>query len=322
VARQPGVHFVPNWTSAAGALEGILEALGTPLPRHAIMGLSGHAWQFRLGSAEGIVALPSGPLDLDWEAMAAHYKRLGWRWERFGARLEPGRDWQAARDAAVAWAAPHLERGHPVLGFDFHLREFGIVFGYDAAARAWLVDDLLAGDYGPAVPLDTWPGEPGWLELIAPVEPIEVDPIDAIGAALDAATRFIAGDGSGLSGAPGIDSWAEAFEGETVVDRAGNAYTLAVLLAARSDGAAFVADVAESLPPIAEPLGLAKAALGDEVRALAPLVSLFPFPAGGHGNVDVPGLRRAAAMALRQASAAERRTAEHLAAAVEILRGE
>jgi hypothetical protein len=310
---------VPNWTSAAGALEGILAALGTPLPRHAIMGLSGHAWHFRLGFHEGVAALPDGPLDLDWEAMAANYSRLGWRWERFGCRLEPARDWTDAREAAVAWAEPHLQGGRPLLGFDFHLHEFGIVHGYDAARRAWLVDDLLAGDYGPAIPVAEWPGPAGWIELIAPIEPAVADPLDSVSGALDTARRMLAGDVSGLSGTPGLERWAEAFEGDTAVDRAGNAYTLAVLLAARSDGAAFISDIGAAIPDLAGPLSRARAALDGEARALAPLVSLFPFPAGGHGNVDVPGLRRAAAMALRQAAAAERRLADSLDEAIEAL---
>ena len=38
-----GARLAPNWTSAAGALEGVLEFLGAPLPRHAIMGLTGLA---------------------------------------------------------------------------------------------------------------------------------------------------------------------------------------------------------------------------------------------------------------------------------------
>jgi hypothetical protein len=46
------------------------------------------------------------------------------------------------------------------------------------------------------------------------------------------------------------------------------------------------------------------------------LLTLFPFPTGGHGNVNVPGLRRAAAMALRRAAQHERTAATHIRAAL------
>jgi hypothetical protein len=50
--------------------------------------------------------------------------------------------------------------------------------------------------------------------------------------------------------------------------------------------------------------------LAAETKALAPLLTLFPFPTGGHGNVANAGLRRGAAMALRRAAAHERAAAE------------
>jgi hypothetical protein len=97
------------------------------------------------------------------------------------------------------------------------------------------------------------------------------------------------------------------------VDRAGNAYTLQVLEAARLDGADFLAQVGESIPDLAAMLAPAERAIRDEANALAPLLTLFPFPTGGHGNVANAGLRRGAAMALRQAARHERSAAEALA---------
>ena len=99
------------------------------------------------------------------------------------------------------------------------------------------------------------------------------------------------------------------------MDRAGNAYTLAVLQAARMDGAAFLRDLAESVPPLAEPLERAEQATREVTQALSPLLTLFPFPAGGHGNVANPGLREAAANALRRAAGHERRAAQAIAEA-------
>ena len=305
-------HIAPNWTSAAGALEGALAALGTPLARHAIMGLTGHAWRACLGSRDGIVALASGPHDLDWEAMSRQYRRTGWRWERFGTQLSPQDDWAAPRAAAVAWAIAHLDHGRPLLGFDFHLHEHAVILGYDTSRGGFLVDDILSDSAGRFSPWDEWPSAIGVLELLAPIEPLEVDPVDAVGESLDWALACFAGqDGppGQARGTAALVAWADALDGDTHVDRAGNAYMLAVTQAARLDGAAFLADVAEALPPLAAPLLTAERALRDEAMTLAPLLSLFPFPAGGHGNVEVPGLRRAAAMALRSAARFEERAA-------------
>jgi hypothetical protein len=85
------------------------------------------------------------------------------------------------------------------------------------------------------------------------------------------------------------------------------------------DGAAFLADVAEAIPDLAEPLGAANRASREQVKALSPLVTLFPFPSGGHGNVNNAGLRRAAAMALRRAAQHERDAASAIREALELL---
>ena len=305
-------RFVPNWTSAVGAIEGALLSLGDPLPRHGIMGLTGHAWHFCLGTHAGVVALPSGPTSIDWDAAVAAYSRIGWRWERFHS-TPSDEDLEGARESALAWALPHLTAGRPLVGWDFHLREHAVVFGYDDASRAFLVDDLLSPQYGFSFPLRDWPAASGQLDLFAPVERVEVDPLDAVFEAIEGALACFDGTFGAVDQQPrgiaGLDAWADALDSTTEVDRAGNAYTIAVLLAARSDGALFIADLIDAIPDLSGPLRDASDALRDEIRALSPLATLFPFPAGGHGNVDVPGLRRAAAMAIRQAAGAERRTA-------------
>lgn len=314
----PPIEIAPNWTTAAGALEAILAHLGTPLPRHAIMGLTGHAWHFCLASKEGIVALPSGPSDYDRAAMAERYRRTGWRWERFSGSA-------ADRDAAIAWAKLRVERGVPLIGWDFHLHEFAVVFGIEQSRAGFLVSDVLTAQVSPFAPWEEWPSL-GEIELLAPVEPVDEDALAVIAAALRTALDCFAGkDGRAdrqPRGTAGLDAWAVAFDGETEVDRAGNAYTLAVLQAARLDGAAFLADVSAALPELSDSLGRAERALADEAAALSPLLTLFPFPTGGHGNVANGGLRRAAAMALRRAAQHERTAAAAITEALEILEEE
>lgn len=287
------------------------------------MGLSGHAWHLCLGAKEGVVALPSGPADLDWEAMVRRYARAGFEWARFGAALPPGEDWSEMRQAAIEWATAHLDAGRPLIGWDFHLHEFGIVYGYDRVREGFLVDDVLTPEVGPIGLWRDWPSAVGQIELFAPIGPIEVEPLQAVAGALETSISCFAGSDGPDDGQPrgtaALESWAEAMDGETEVDRAGNAYTLAVLQAARMDGAEFLRDLAESLPELAEPLARAERAIRDEAQALSPLLTLFPFPTGGHGNVGNAGLRRGAAMALRRAAAYERAAAEAIAAAVAML---
>lgn len=310
----PGLQLAPNWTSAAGALEGILAHLGHPLPRHAIMGLTGHAWHFCLGTRGGVTALPSGPTDLDWGAMVRRYERTGIRWQRFDGQGD-GR-----AGAAIAWAIAHLDAGRPLIGWDFHLHEHAIVYGYSHERAGFFVHDILTEEVGPFVPWTAWPSSLGVIELFAPIEAVDVDPIGAVAGALETALACFAGTDGPADGQPrgtaGIATWAEVLETDAEVDRAGNAYTLTVLQAARMDGAAFLADVAGAIPELAMPLRAAGEAIREEVKALAPLITLFPFPTGGHGNVNNPGLRRAAAMALRRAAQHERTAAGAIAEAL------
>lgn len=305
-----------NWTSAAGAVEGVLHYLGLPLPRYAIMGLTGHAWHLCLGSREGVVALPSGPADLDWEPMAQRYARTGVRWERFGGEFPGGEQGEAIRRAAVEWAIERLDAGRPLVGWDFHLHEFAVVYDYDRAQEAFFVDSVLTQEVGPIAHWRDWPTRAtGRIELLAPKETFEPDPMETVVKALETALEFFAGGGGDDSqprGTGALDAWADAFEGSTEVDRAGNAYTLAVLQAARLDGADFLASLAENLPPLEEPLRAAERAIRDETKTLAPLLTLFPFPTGGHGNVQHPGLREAAATALRKAAGHERAAATRI----------
>jgi hypothetical protein len=313
----PGVRLAPNWTTAAGALEGILEHLGTPLPRHAVMGISGHAWHLCVSSREAVHVLPDGPHQLDWGAMVERYARLGWRWERFAAAPSPGQVAEP-RDAAIVWAKARLDAGHPLIGWDFHLHEFAVVYGYDSGAEGFLVQSVVTPEVGPLAPWRDWPSALGAIELFAPVEPVEVEAMEVIEQALATAVELL--DGSEpATGAAGFERWASLFESDEEIDRAGNAYTLAVVQAARADGADFLRDVGEAIPELGAPLGEAEREVRAVVKALAPLVTLFPFPSGGHGNVANPGLRRAAAMPLRRAAAHERQAAAAIRKALELL---
>jgi hypothetical protein len=269
---------------------------------------------------EGVFALPGGAVDLDWEAMSRRWARCGLQWDRFGGLLRPGDDWQPMREAAIAWSESHLEAGRLLIGFDFHLHEFAIVYGIDRGRSGFLVESVLSGEVGPLAQWSEWPSKAGMLELFAPVAEVDPDPVEVIAGALQTALDCFAGKDGPADGQPrgtaGLDAWADTLDGEAEVDRAGNAYTLAVLQAARMDGAHFLADVSQALPEIADALQPAERAIRDEAQALSPLITLFPFPTGGHGNVNTPGLRRAAAMAIRRAAIHERTAASAISDAL------
>ena len=312
----------PNWTTAAGALEGVLAAEGLELPRHAVMGLTGHAWHLCLASEGDVTALPSGPHDLDWGAMVERYARTGLAWERLGRRAR-GVELAVARDEAIAWARERLDEGVPLIGFDLQIHEFAIVRGYSVERGGFLVESAVSEEMGGFAPWSDWPTPSiGIVELFAPVGPSDPDPEEAVVGALQTAVELLSGGGGASAhprGTAALEAWADAFEGTGEVDRAGNAYTLAVLQAARTDGAAFLGDLAEAVPGLAIPLIHAQRAVLDVTQALSPLLTLFPFPAGGHGSVANPGLREAAANALRRAAAHERRAAASIAEALDSL---
>ncbi len=314
--------MAPNWTTAAGAVEGVLEYVGQPLPRHAIMGLTGHAWHLCITSSDGVHVLPDGPVNLDWEAMVDGYSRTGTSWERFALRLAPGGDWAEGRDAAVEWAIERIDDGRPVVAWDVQLHEFGTVYGYDRARGGFLAHTITSEELGPFTPWEEWPSSLGVVELFAPMAAVDADPTAAVMESLRVAVAMFEGagaaerGGAAVSGSAALGAWADYFEGEEEIDRAGNAYNLAVLQAARSDGIAFLEDVSAALPDLAIPLAEASRALEEETRALSPLITLFPFPAGGHGNVANPGLRRGAAMALRRAGRHEEEALRALKGAV------
>ena len=201
-----------------------------------------------------------------------------------------------------------------------------MIYGFDAVREAFLVDNAVSGQSGPTALWDQWPGAAGVIELFAPIDTVEPDPEAVVRGALESALEAMDGRdgpaGDSPRGTAALDAWAEAMDGEGEVDRAGNAYTLAVLQAARLDGADFLADLAASLPDLAVPLLAAERAIRDQAQAIAPLITLFPFPSGGHGNVNNAGLRRAAAMALRRAANHERTARTHLAEALSTFVGQ
>lgn len=309
-------RLAPNWTTLAGAVEGVLAALGAPLPRHAVMGLTGCAFAFALAGGEAGTASPAGIHAFDTWRIDDRLARTGVRFERFAPR-------DADRREAIAWIAARTERGLPVIAWAVRLREWGIIREVDRASETFTVDDLLTPEVGPTASWDEWPWGGERIDLLAPAEavPAEDAVASVIGSLRDAAALL---DGrirpAGLpAGAEALEGWAKALDERCEIDRSGNAHCLATLLAARSDGSAYFEELAEALPEASEPLRAAAAALRHEAAELAQLVTLFPFPAGGPGALASAGIRRIAAAALRRAAGWEREAARAAREAAAIL---
>lgn len=300
--------LAPNWTTLAGAVETVLEAVGVPLPRHAVMGLSGFAFTFAFVEGREGSPAPASIHAFDGYDLEARLLRTGVRFERFVGGPE-------ARREALEWVAARAERGVPVIAWALRLREWGIVVRCDRETESFAVADLLTPEVGPTVGWEEWPFAGERVDLLAPVECTDPDASTVVREALEDAVRFLEGAVPSVNlaaGAVALEAWAHALAAGHAIDRRGNAYCLAAVHAARSDAARFCEEIAESFPPAAAGLAAAAHALRSEASELSRLVTLFPYPTGGPGALASEGLRRSAAAALRRAADLERAAAAHL----------
>lgn len=308
--------LAPNWTTLAGAIETVLEAVGVPLPRHAVMGLTGFAFTFAFVEGREGSPAPASIHAFDGYNLEARLLRTGVRFERFVGGPE-------ARQEALEWVAARAGRGVPVIAWALRLREWGIVVRCDREAASFEVADLLTPEVGPTVGWEEWPFAGERFDLLAPVESTEPEAATVVREALEDAARFLEGTVPSLdlaAGAVALEAWADALAAGHAIDRSGNAYCLAALHAARSDAARFCEDLAESFAPAAAGLAAAARALRSEASELSRLLTLFPYPGGGPGALASEGMRRSAAAALRRAADLERAAAAHLRDALAHLR--
>lgn len=304
-------RYAPNWTSIAGALEGVLAFLHAPLPTHAVMGLTGLAFALRIEERSGtwFPSPASDPLPTPYVAEAA---------QRLGLRLR-GYDGPPSKEAALRWVVEELRQGRPVLAGGVRGPGWGIVRGIEEEGGALLVSDLLEAEVGPRVSREEFPAA---AELFAP-DPWEgTDALAAVRDALSDAARLLRGEAPFLRephGAPGLVAWAELLRAGARIDRPGHAFHLARLHAARLAAAEFCADLAAAFAPAQEALHRAAAAFREEAKALSQLLTLFPYPSGGGSAASHPGLRRIAAAVLERAAELEREAAGALDVVLEAI---
>jgi hypothetical protein len=311
-----GAETVPNWTSIAGALHGIVRFLGSSVDQAHVMGTSGHA--FRLAIAASDEGIPSAlsPLSFDVERAVALYSGLGFSWESIGVHSE-SKDYARQRQHAIERIRRTIDRGRPAAVYGLHLREFGIVNGYDDRAGVLLVSTSLSTQFGTTLPLSRWPApdQTGWIQAFLPGGRISTGTAASLRAAIEFAVAYArSGDPNGPSGtAHGFEAyerWLAAYE-EIRLDAAGNARCIQTLQAARQDAARYLRTAAAAQSDsVRELLREAADSYQAEALALSRLSTLFPYPSGG--DTTNRAATAAACGALREALGCEREAIDRL----------
>src|SRR5204863_41641 len=125
--------YTSHWTSAVGALHGVLTALGCSYSVAEVSALSGHAFRLAItSSADGQVGA-SGPPCFSTRTALPLYEGLGWRFKAIEAAPEDP-DYARRRRDALAQMVRATSRGLPVVAYGLHIPDFGIVHGAERRA--------------------------------------------------------------------------------------------------------------------------------------------------------------------------------------------
>lgn len=314
-----------RWTSAVGALEGVLRAIGLAADPVDVSVLSGHAFRFALTSTPEGELGADGPNHFPAAGALPLYAGLGLRFAAIEAAADD-RDFAKRRAQTLKQTRKCLDRGRPAILFGLHLPEFGIARGVIRGSDG---DDLIAAtavspQYGERIPAAQWPapGRPLPIRAFLPEKPVAADRDRALERALRFALAYA--HGGERDGPPGADPahagpaaferWIALLEGSAPISPHGQAYCIQALQAGRTDAAALLRAESARRPPLVAPLAAAAAAYRDEVLELSRLATLFPYPNGG--DVLSSGTRKAGAAAVRRAFAAEQAALAALARAL------
>lgn len=323
----PNATIVPEWASLIGALAGCLRALGDPYETAWLIGVTGHAFRCALTEADGVIAAGPAAVAVDFARVAPLY-RNGGRAVRLIESDTRVRDYPKRREEALKQIRRSIDRGRPVVAYDLHIPEFGIIHGYDDRARTLSVSSMISQQYGATLAEARWPvpERSGRMIVLLLGEREKIDPRRALSETLRFAVAYSAagepGDPTGAAhGFAAFSRWREALAGGAPIDASGHARLIQMLQSARRDAATFLRAQAATLPPaLAAPLTEAAAAYERVALACSRLATLFPYPGGG--AISSAGMRQAAAASLRQVETDEHAAVERLAdAIVQIERG-
>jgi len=124
--RLPNVAFVPTWTTLVGALEGAMRALGEPRPTHELMGDTGHAFRIALTVRDGVLAAAPAAASIDLKRSLPLYRNAGRKLDLISLSADD-RNYVKLREKALKQIRKAINRGRPVVAYDIHLPEFGII---------------------------------------------------------------------------------------------------------------------------------------------------------------------------------------------------
>ena len=314
-------HYVSNWTSLVGALEGALRYLGGALSTSYVMGVTGHAFRIAVArSAEGLTG-GDGPQRADYERALPLYQGLGREVTYLYAIRARDPAYERHRELIIKRIRDGIDRGLPAVAYDLHLPEFGLIKGYDTRARTFAVSTQLSAQYGETLPWEQWPvpGREEAVHVFLLGKPLRVDRREAELRALRFAVRYLEEGEPRLrhvaAGFAAWERWLRAFQEGEAVSPSGNALLVQAVLSARAHAARFLREIAPDYPPaVAVAMKQAAAAYDALALPLSRLATMFPYPAGG--NTASVALRREAAHELRRALEHEREAAAQLRAAL------
>ena len=306
--------YVSRWTSAAGALEGVLRALGAGAPANAaypdeVLALSGHAFRLAIVSTPDGEIGATGPACFSAQTALPLYEGLGWRFTAIEAAPDDPH-FLERRQEALDRVRTSLDRGRPAIAFGLHIPDFGIVRGYQGADL--IATTTLSPQYGERLPAAQWPapGRPSPIRVFIPEQQVKLDRRLALRALVDFVVGYAAhGDPGPTLGPPAVhglaafDRWVEVLLGSEVVSPEGQAYCVQALQEGRKAAAAFLRAEARRRRDLRTACTTAAQAYDTVVLELSRVATLFPFPNGG--DVVSAGNRRAGAAYVRRAQAAE-----------------
>lgn len=308
--RIANVEIGVTWTSVVGALAGVLRALGEPCAISHLMGLTGHAFRLALTQADGVLAAGPAAPAADFARALPLYANAGRRWALVSAATTD-RDFAARRRETLTQIRRSIDRGRPVIAYDIHLPEFGIIHGYDDTARTLVVSSMLSRQYGATLAASRWPvpERAGRFLVLLPGARTKPEPRRTLRESLRFAVAYAdygdPGDPAGAThGLAALTRWRDALHAGEPLDPAGNARLIQTVQSARRDAARYLRDSAAGLPSLSGSLSAAAAAYDRVALAYSRMATLFPYPGGG--SIGDVGTRTVAAFSLRDAEVHER----------------
>jgi hypothetical protein len=122
------LQWVPHWASHVGCIQGCLRYLGVEVSNAWLFGATGHA--FVLNIAPGLC--PSAPTDWDTSTFLKLGRNIGYLVETVDNYCpDKNNDLLIAQQRAWDFVRNALDEAHPCYGWELHIPEYAVIYGYD-----------------------------------------------------------------------------------------------------------------------------------------------------------------------------------------------